>query len=243
MRCFYCHHEIDQNCKFCPFCGKPQVLTCANCGSQVSAGQAYCAGCGAKLGTEPGNASEREERTINTAVPKIEEETGKGNSSQRTEQQLEVLKATVGVGRRFLALLIDTIILYMVNYYFAISYGAAKRTLNSSSFSISYSMDGWPAFVTTVIDLGYFLLLEAILGATVGKLVLGLRVIKEDGSRIGFRDSIIRNLLRIVDAIPFLIPYLLGAVYIWKSPAKQRLGDRVAKTLVVRAGVVKQFAK
>jgi uncharacterized RDD family membrane protein YckC len=68
-------------------------------------------------------------------------------------------------------------------------------------------------------------------GATIGKMVLGLRVVKLDGSRISWKESIIRTLLRIIDG---LFGYLLGAILVWKSPTKQRLGDRVAKTVVVR---------
>lgn len=242
MRCFYCHQEIDKDSKFCSFCGKPQVLTCANCGSQVSPNQAYCTGCGAKLEPEQGTASEKEKHVINTAVSKVEEETGRDYSPRITEQQLKVSEVTVGVGRRFFALLIDTIILYIFNYYFAISYGAASASM-TNGFNVNYSLQGWPAFVAMVIDLGYFVLLEAIFGATIGKLILGLRVIKEDGSRVGFGASFIRNLLRIVDALPILIPYLLGAILIWRTPTRQRLGDRVAKTMVVKAGAIKRFSR
>ena len=48
--------------------------------------------------------------------------------------------------------------------------------------------------------------------ATLGKLLLGLRVVNVDGSRIGWGASIIRNLLRIIDALPFF--YLFGAILI-----------------------------
>jgi len=73
--------------------------------------------------------------------------------------------------------------------------------------------------------------LEATQGATLGKRILGLRVVKIDGSPIGWSESIIRNLLRIIDG---LFAYLVGAILIWTSPQRQRLGDRVAKTVVVR---------
>jgi uncharacterized RDD family membrane protein YckC len=63
-------------------------------------------------------------------------------------------------------------------------------------------------------------------------MLLGIRVATVDGSRISWGASIIRNILRIIDALPFF--YLLGAILIWTSPQKQRLGDRVAKTVVVR---------
>ena len=66
---------------------------------------------------------------------------------------------------------------------------------------------------------------------SLGKMALGLRVIRTDGAPISWTESIIRNLLRIIDG---LFVYLVGAILIWTSPLKQRLGDRVAKTVVVR---------
>jgi uncharacterized RDD family membrane protein YckC len=52
-----------------------------------------------------------------------------------------------------------------------------------------------------------------------------------DGSPISWSESVIRNLLRIIDG---LFGYLVGAILIWTSPLKQRLGDRVANTVVIR---------
>jgi uncharacterized RDD family membrane protein YckC len=68
-------------------------------------------------------------------------------------------------------------------------------------------------------------------GATLGKMLLRLRVVKTDGTPISRSESIIRNLLRIIDGLFY---YLVGAILIWNSPLRQRLGDRAAKTVVVR---------
>ena len=38
---------------------------------------------------------------------------------------------------------------------------------------------------------------------------------------------------RIVDAFPYVFPYLVGAISVWASPNQQRLGDRWANTVVV----------
>lgn len=76
--------------------------------------------------------------------------------------------------------------------------------------------------------------MEAVQGATIGKMLLGIRVVRLDGSPIGWGQSITRNLLRIIDQIPYGIPYLLAAILIWTSFTSQRLGDRVAHTVVAR---------
>ena len=59
---------------------------------------------------------------------------------------------------------------------------------------------------------------------------MGLRVVKEDGGKLDWGASIIRNILRIIDGFAF---YLVGAIVVWVSKKKQRLGDMAAHTLVV----------
>ena len=122
----------------------------------------------------------------------------------------------VGVGPRFLAVLIDSIIIGVV--------GAILGVIFQNSPGLSGG-------VTGLLALAYFIVLEATQGATLGKMALGLRVTRTDGAPITWTESIIRNLLRIIDG---LFVYLIGAILIWTSPLKQRLGDRVAKTVVVR---------
>ncbi len=122
----------------------------------------------------------------------------------------------VGVGPRFLAILIDSIIIGVV--------GAILGFIFRNSPGLSGG-------VTGLLALAYFIVLEATQGATLGKMALGLRVTRTDGAPISWTESIIRNLLRIIDG---LFVYLIGAILIWTSPLKQRLGDRVAKTVVVR---------
>ncbi|MGC9398326.1 MAG: RDD family protein [Anaerolineae bacterium] len=78
----------------------------------------------------------------------------------------------------------------------------------------------------------YFVLLEGLVGATLGKWALGLRVISADGGRPGLGRSAARNLLRLVDGLPAF--NILGIVLILRSPENARFGDRVAGTRVIR---------
>ena len=86
--------------------------------------------------------------------------------------------------------------------------------------------------VLNVIVFLYFFLLEGFTGTTVGKKVLKTRVIREDGRPCGLVGSLIRNLLRLFDALPFFT-YLIAIIFISRSSKKQRLGDRLAHTVVV----------
>lgn len=75
----------------------------------------------------------------------------------------------------------------------------------------------------------YFVAFEWLYGATPGKLMLGMRVIREDGSPCSLVAALIRGLIRYVDGLFFGIP----AYMTMKAPLYQRFGDREAKTIVV----------
>ncbi|MGZ4917905.1 MAG: RDD family protein [Halobacteriota archaeon] len=123
-----------------------------------------------------------------------------------------------GVAIRFVAILIDTIIISII----------------ASVFSRGGAAGG---FVSLVIALLYFVFLEGYYGQTVGKMAVNIKVVRaEDGGPIDFSRAAVRTILRIIDLIPYFIPYLLGAILIWSSDnnKKQRLGDRIANTVVVR---------
>ena len=83
------------------------------------------------------------------------------------------------------------------------------------------------------IIFAYLILMEAYVGWTVGKKILGMRIVDERGSKIGLSKSIIRNLLRLVDGLPAL--NILGIILIASSPKAQRFGDRIAKTFVIKS--------
>ena len=77
----------------------------------------------------------------------------------------------------------------------------------------------------------YFVLLEGFWGATLGKRLLGLRVVSADGTAVGLGAALVRNILRVVDGLPTL--GILAAVLIASSQERARFGDRVADTRVV----------
>lgn len=68
-------------------------------------------------------------------------------------------------------------------------------------------------------------------GVTPGKKALGLRVLHDDGTPVGWSASLIRNLLRFVDFLPLLYGFGLVSI-LWRADFK-RLGDIAAGTQVV----------
>lgn len=84
-----------------------------------------------------------------------------------------------------------------------------------------------------LVQWGYFATFEwAWRGQTPGKRALGLRVILDSGVRMGLHHALSRNLLRILDGQPFA--YLVGAAAFLLGRRRQRLGDLLAGTVVVR---------
>ena len=137
-----------------------------------------------------------------------------------------------GLGSRFLALVIDTL-LFCVVFFPVTRLVKGVWLMSSADHRWSY---GW--FITDPLCLaflavmfGYFVLLEGRAGATIGKWAVGLRVIRLDGQKPGLGRSLARNILRLVDTLPAL--NLLGVVLILCSPECARFGDRAAGTRVV----------
>lgn len=85
-----------------------------------------------------------------------------------------------------------------------------------------------------VISLAYMALAEWLWrGQTVGKRLLGLRVVDAGGFRLEPSQVIVRNLMRFVDGLPAL--YLVGGIACLVTRHRQRLGDLAAGTVVIRA--------
>jgi uncharacterized RDD family membrane protein YckC len=90
-------------------------------------------------------------------------------------------------------------------------------------------------FALFALTLGYHMLFEIIWnGQTPGKRATGIRVIRENGYPIRPVDAVIRNVVRIVDYLPFA--YAVGVFTMLFNDRARRLGDFAAGTIVVREG-------
>ena len=130
-------------------------------------------------------------------------------------------------GMRVMGAVVDIVIWLIIMTVLNLAIGQQLES------GIGFSFEGVPALISLVLGLAYFIVPEALWGGTPAKFMLGMRVVSEaDGSKIDWVKSIVRNLVRIVDALPAL--YLVGFLVALYSPKNQRLGDQVAKTIVVR---------
>ena len=133
----------------------------------------------------------------------------------------------VGVGRRLVATLVDAIIIGIV---FGVISGLLA--IQQDPMSDSFEVLGTSNIAYLAVAIIYYAALEAATGATIGKRLLGLRVVMVDGTPVDWTSSIIRNILRIIDFLPVF--YLLGAIFVWSTEKNQRIGDLGANTVVIR---------
>ena len=100
--------------------------------------------------------------------------------------------------------------------------------------SNGFNVQGLAAVITigavVVLWFLYFWLFEAVLGATIGKFMMNLRVRRLDGTSVGLGRSLVRTLARFVDG---LAVYLVGFIVMLVSRRRQRVGNHLAGTIVV----------
>ena len=143
----------------------------------------------------------------------------------RTPEGIEFSLLLAGPITRFLARAIDLAaiitLVTILNMVFAIL-GILSRDLAMAANIIGFF----------IISIGYGILTEWYWqGQTLGKRLLRLRVMDEQGLRLQLSQIIIRNLLRFIDSLPAL--YLVGGVACLLNKRAQRLGDFAANTIVV----------
>ncbi len=118
---------------------------------------------------------------------------------------------------------------------FAIDLGIRGLVLGLLFFVLAFFGElgiGLGSILLFVISWWYMVLFELFnQGRSPGKQMMGLRVVQDDGRPIGWSASLIRNLLRFVDMLPF--GYAFGAISCLQHPTFKRLGDLAAGTLVV----------
>jgi uncharacterized RDD family membrane protein YckC len=132
-------------------------------------------------------------------------------------------------GRRVLAIIVDGLLLSVLFWVMSMLFGSSS----AEGGQVSASMTGLPFILYLLIVFAYFSLMEGYRGQTVGKMLLGIKVIREDNGEVpGLKVAAIRTILRLIDMLPFA--YLVGFIAVLISAKNQRLGDMAANTLVVR---------
>jgi uncharacterized RDD family membrane protein YckC len=130
----------------------------------------------------------------------------------------------MSVGVRAIAYLIDSLLFAFGVIIVLYAFDAISVLTNARGLS-------YTQLVLIAGQCLYFFLWEAAVGWTPGKRVFQMRVVRLDGRPCGVSGSFVRNLIRPIDVLFF---GLIGALSIMSGFKRQRLGDRAAKTQVVR---------
>jgi len=138
-------------------------------------------------------------------------------------------------GIRAGAYVIDVIVIWIVSltlsFIAGIILGLVLAVLGREINFVDNQSSGLNLLIGFILSTFYFMIFEWLFGATPGKLVLGMRVIMENGELCTLRASFVRALLRLVDGFFFGLPALSSM----KEPLFQRIGDKSAETIVVGA--------
>lgn len=163
-----------------------------------------------------------------------------------TSEKVPFTYRVAGLGSRFLAWLIDLGLIVLLTFVVLVLANVWERARVGLGLAVLL-------VAAFVLQWGYFVLFEWLWnGQTPGKWVVGIRVVRWQGTAVNFGQSAVRNVLRIVDGLPLLhlsalgvrteivvlfeflaLTYGLGFLVAVCNRAHRRLGDLAAGTLVV----------
>jgi uncharacterized RDD family membrane protein YckC len=137
-----------------------------------------------------------------------------------------------GVPLRFVAVLLDAVIvLFPMGIVVGLLSGGGYAESGDGYANAGINIGDNAFWLLLVLGIAYYVVCEAATGATLGKRMVGIHVVEEDGTHVTLGAAVVRNVVRLVDCLFF---YLIGVIFALTSPRGQRLGDRAAHTLVVR---------
>jgi uncharacterized RDD family membrane protein YckC len=146
------------------------------------------------------------------------------STPERVAFQYEI----AGIGSRFLAQIVDTLVITVILIAITILAASLGGIFGSGGLAILIEI-----ILGFILLAGYFLVSEAVWnGQTLGKRAARLRVVGDHGEPVTLGQAAIRNLVRIVDFLPVF--YAIGMLTLFINGRGKRLGDFAAGTLVVR---------
>lgn len=150
-----------------------------------------------------------------------------------TPERVSLSLPVAGIGYRCLAYLADLCILFL---FWVVAYFTFTLLVSD----VLGFFQGLSGLAQTLLVVGvfatqwvYWTLAEVLMhGQTPGKRLVGIRVVRVDGSPVGVLESAVRNLVRVVDSLPGI--YAVGVLSVLLTRQHRRLGDLLAGTLLVR---------
>jgi uncharacterized RDD family membrane protein YckC len=134
--------------------------------------------------------------------------------------------------QRLVAIIIDGILLSCVSAPF----GTFRRATNTDGTTANFSLTGGKVFAPLVIGILYYGLMNGLLGKTLGKMALGIKVVSKGTDNLigpgkGILRAVVSQLLWLVVCIGGLVDNLMP---LWDKD-RQSIHDKVAGSQVVKA--------
>lgn len=223
MFCPYCGSQNPEQANFCHSCGVKitdptslplhQPRICQQCSLENDSQARFCQHCGTAMPPQSG---------ISAAQPGY-------IPSPRVDY--------AGFWRRFVAFIIDAIILGIASSIIRLFSGSSHSLVHHQSFMsmnfinpLELMLFTWSGFASFLLGWMYYALLESSSKqATVGKMVLGIVVTDMNGSRISFLRATGRHFSKIISALILGIGYIMAGI----TARKQALHDMIANCLVL----------
>ncbi len=144
-----------------------------------------------------------------------------------TPEGVDLDLVVAGLGSRFMSSIVDTAVQVVVMIPLALVAALVEGGAAIAALGFFLTFFGYPTVCDAFLD-----------GRTLGRRATGLRLVTDDGGRVGFLAAAVRNIVRVIDFFPAV--YAIGTVVVVATTRGQRLGDLAAGTLVVRAAPARQ---
>ena len=152
-----------------------------------------------------------------------------------TPENVDLQRRLAGIGSRFVAGLLDTLLIVaalLVVMLVSLAFGVSLFAFGTD---LAHRADAWVLALFILLGFliywGYFVLFETWMnGQTPGKRYMRIRVVQQEGGAVSFNAVAIRNLLRAVDIVGV---YAVAGIVMFLTRKVQRLGDLAAGTVVI----------
>ncbi|MDR3713737.1 MAG: RDD family protein [Puia sp.] len=131
---------------------------------------------------------------------------------------------------RVAAAIVDFLIIWIIGFGLGLLFGQSRTGISGETgYFFSIHLTGIPAILFFLSWIGLMPVMEGMTGKTIGKRVMKIKVVKEDFTDTTIGRSLARHLFDSIDCF-----FLIGLIVASTNKKNQRIGDLVAKTLVVR---------
>lgn len=151
---------------------------------------------------------------------------------QKIEAKDVYASLIVRVGAYFVDMTIVMAVLILAVQHLGWSFVASKDMFDFDLTRLSHA----PFFLLYAL---YFVLTEWLLGATLGKYIMGLRVVMVTGAKVTFWGAVVRNLVGFFERLP--LTGFIALLMIIFTPNRQRLGDLLSRTCVVHGAAMDAY--